>query len=81
MFGWRNKGCAGVVLIDGQQVADTLCCVHCNRHWIVQRGSGITRGFCTNCMGPTCGHKKCDGCYPLEKKLEDYEKGKIKILN
>ena len=53
---------------------DTLQCVHCGMHWKVQRGSGKKRGFCTNCMGPTCGQHKCDPCYPQEKQLDDAEK-------
>jgi hypothetical protein len=65
---------AGVILVDGQTVADTLQCVHCNRHWIPIKGSGRKRGFCRECMGPLCGSKECMTCVPFEKKLEDQER-------
>lgn len=54
---------------------DTLQCVHCDCHFEVQPGSGRTRGFCTKCMGPTCGHEGCHACAPFERKLEMLEKG------
>lgn len=60
---------AGVILVDGVQVADTLQCVHCGGHWIPQRGSGMIRGFCRNCMGPVCG-PGCARCVPAERQLE-----------
>ena len=55
--------------------ADTLCCAHCGAHWIVQRGSGRKRGFCMRCNKVTCGQRKCDACIPLERYLENCEKG------
>lgn len=37
------------------------------------------RGFCFNCMGPTCGRKECvTRCIPFEAKLEVAE-GKRKF--
>lgn len=60
---------AGAILLDGQVVADTLQCVHCNAHWIPQPGSGIVRGFCRNCMGPVCS-AACAACVPFERKLD-----------
>lgn len=53
---------------------DTLRCCHCQGIWIVVRGSGRRRGFCTKCMGPTCGSEGCHHCVPFEKKLEMIEK-------
>jgi len=44
-------------------------------------GSGIKRGFCMKCFGITCGMKKCDECFPFEKKLDYYEKGRLPVLN
>lgn len=64
---------AGHILIDGVTVADTLQCVHCNGHWVPIRGSGIVRGFCTNCMGPVCG-PRCAACTPFERRLDQAEK-------
>lgn len=53
---------------------DTLMCVHCGQHYIVQPGSGKQRGFCTKCMGVTCGRRKCKKCVPLEQFIESLEK-------
>lgn len=49
----------GFVFVDGREVAQTLQCVHCGKHWIPIRGSGIKRGFCQKCMGPLCGSASC----------------------
>jgi len=65
---------AGEILIvrpEGPPVSmDTLQCVHCMKHWIVQPGSGRRRGWCTNCNGPLCGGEKCFTCVPFLKKVE-----------
>lgn len=61
--------------------ADTNQCCHCGNHFRIIKGSGKKRGFCLKCMQTTCGKLKCDICYPFEKKLEEYEKGKRKILD
>lgn len=73
---------AGAILLDGQQVADTLQCGHCNVHWVVQHGSGIRRGWCLRCDRPTCGKPPCEACVPFEKKLDLNEKshGRIPLL-
>ena len=60
--------------------ADTLRCCHCAHHFVVKPGSGTRRGFCTKCNAVTCGDAGCDPCYAFERRLEDYEKGKLKIL-
>lgn len=53
---------------------ETLQCKHCQRHWKVQPGSGKRRGFCMNCMGPTCGADPCEArCVPFEKAIEARE--------
>jgi hypothetical protein len=64
---------SGTIIIvgDGPVVEhDTLQCVHCMKHWIVQPGSGRRRGWCTHCNGPLCGDKKCFTCVPFMKKIE-----------
>ena len=71
---------SGVIFIDGIEVASTRQCAHCGSHFISVRGSGITRGFCTNCMGDTCGKPECNPCVNFEKRLDDYERGKRKEL-
>lgn len=67
---------AGGIIVDGEHVGDTLRCVHCSGHWVPIKGSGITRGYCLNCKGPTCGSPRCDICIPLEKRLEGWEAAK-----
>jgi hypothetical protein len=68
----------GGCMLDGVHVADTLMCCHCGKIWIVMKGSGIRRGFCTKCMGVTCGRPECDTCMPQEKRLDLIEKGILK---
>lgn len=70
----------GVFFIDGKEEGESIQCCHCNGHFNLRPGSGVTRGFCMLCMRVTCGQKKCNACYPFEKKLEDYRSGKLKIL-
>ena len=68
----------GVILEDGQEVADTAQCCHCGAHFVVVRGSGKKRGFCFGkCKGPTCGRPECDPCVPFESRIDLYEKRKI----
>jgi hypothetical protein len=70
----------GHIIIEGHEVADTLKCCHCGHIWIPIKGSGRVRGWCTKCNAVTCGSQECHTCYPFDKKIEDYEKGKLKIL-
>ena len=50
---------------------ETVMCVHCQKHWEIKPGSGISRGFCFNCNGLTCGKQKCETeCMPFEKSIE-----------
>lgn len=74
---------SSVIVVSGEhdEMLDCVQCGHCGRHWQVMKGSGKTRGFCMKCMKPTCGNKECnDECMPFEKRIELYEKGKIKVL-
>lgn len=80
MFGHPNRGVKGVLLLDGQCIADTVQCVHCQRHYERVPGSGKVRGFCLRCMGPTCGTARCDVCVPFERKLELYEQGRLAVF-
>lgn len=60
---------------DGKvEEKDTLQCVHCGAHWMVEPGSGIKRGYCLNCNGPHCGSKQCHTCIPLEKFIDTIER-------
>ncbi len=53
----------------------TLQCVHCQKHWVPEPGSGRMRGFCQNCMGPICG-PGCAKCVHWEQMIENIEKGR-----
>lgn len=64
---------SGFIFLDGQQVADTVQCVHCGGHFIMRKGSGTERGWCRNCNGMVCG-RKCAKCIPFEKKLDMAER-------
>lgn len=56
------------------ETGETLMCVHCQKHWIIKPGSGMQRGFCFNCDGPTCGKQHCEEhCVPFEKAIEQSE--------
>lgn len=72
-----ERRASGHIILEGKEIASTLQCCHCNRHFISIRGSGITRGFCLGCMKVTCGSAKCDEHVAFEKKLDLYEKGKL----
>jgi len=60
--------------------ADTVQCVHCGGHFQWVKGSGIKRSYCMACKGMTCGGASCVDHFPFEKKLDLYEKGKIKVI-
>lgn len=76
-----GKHASGAIIVDGMHVADTMQCVHCGHQWIPVKGSGKKRGFCLNCGGVTCGSHQCETkCESFEKKLDLYDKGKLKQL-
>lgn len=53
----------------------TLSCRHCQYTWVLQKGSGQARGFCTKCMGYVCG-PGCYECVPFERRIENIEAGR-----
>lgn len=71
---------SGYIVVDGNVVAETVKCVHCGHNFVPIKGSGITRGWCTNCNGALCGCKECFECKDFRKKLDEYEKGRLKLL-
>ena len=71
---------SGHIFVDGQEVANTMQCCHCGKHFVSVKGSGKLRGFCMRCHQITCGNPVCNVCTPFEKKMEEYEKGKRLIL-
>lgn len=64
----------GSILIDGEEVANTMQCCHCDAHYILRRGSGVKRGWCRNCGQVTCGRPQCDPCVPFMRRLEEIER-------
>lgn len=72
--GGRVKGhieVSGPLLPGQDNGGDTLMCVHCQYHWIIQPGSGAQRGWCGRCGGPTCGKRACETtCVPFERAIE-----------
>ena len=71
---------SGHIIVDGQEVANTMQCCHCGQHFVSVKGSGKLSGFCMRCHKITCGSPKCDPCIPFEKKVEEYESGKRLVL-
>lgn len=77
-----ERNASGFIIMDDgsgpTEVAATLCCGHCNAHWIVVKGSGRKRGFCLKCYKALCGKPECmSGCEPFEKRMERAERGLI----
>lgn len=53
---------------------DTLMCMHCQGHWVVEPGSGRERGWCNSCRGPLCGLEACITiCVYWEDMIEQIE--------
>ena len=69
----------GIILIDGKEVAATLQCSHCGCHFVHRKHRGDW--ICLKCAGVVCGKAECvRNCVPFEKKLDEYESGKIGVL-
>jgi len=62
-------------LADGE----TLSCCHCGAAWVLRKGSGKVRGFCTKCMRVHCGGPNCWECVPVERRLENLEAGRPEL--
>lgn len=60
-----------------EQQSDYNQCVHCQKVWLVQPGSGKLRGFCMKCNGPICGPSclECNG--GMEKVNDDLMAGRV----
>ena len=71
---------SGHILKDDVVVADTIQCCHGGEHFISVKGSGTVRAFCLKCNGVSCGKREHLECYPLEKQLDDYEAGRLRVL-
>ncbi len=71
---WFSVGLGGE-LTEGQ----TLSCCHCQRTWILQKGSGRMRGYCPRCDRYHCGNPECFECVPVERRLENAEAGRNEL--
>lgn len=63
----------GAIILDGVEVAHTVQCCHCNKHYVSVKGSGQIRGLCLRCGGKTCGDPGCNVCIPYERAMEQQE--------
>jgi hypothetical protein len=83
---------AGYLIVDyggPRQEYDTGMCVHCGLPFVIAVGSRRKRHVCRLCNGPTCiaedgaggivGNRRCLECYPIERKLDDVESGKLPL--
>ena len=49
---------------------DTKQCIHCGGHFIMVKGSGVLRGYCSVCDGLLCGKRHCmEVCQHYKAKL------------
>ena len=71
----------GAFIVEGREIAHTLRCAHGGEHFVSVRGSGMRRGFCTRCIGVTCGDPAHDACIPWEARLEHMEGRKTKYTD
>jgi hypothetical protein len=71
---------SGYILVDGQEVAHTLQCAHCQKHWVVVAGSCKTRGWCIECKKPTCGSEMCNTYHAPREAVLDFQDGNEKVV-
>lgn len=61
-----------IIVGDGPVIEhDTKQCCHCGGHFVIRRGSGTQRGWCTHCNGVTCGGANCWECRPHAKLVAE----------
>lgn len=76
---------AGTIIVQGPGglpvQRETHRCCHCQKHFLVQRGSGRLRGLCSRCGGVTCGPTCSSACVNWERALDLYEKGHLPSLD
>ena len=71
-----GRSYGGTILADNKEIGNTIQCVHCGNHFLMVRGSGVTRGWCMRCNGIVCG-PQCSECVPFDRQLEIME-GKLR---
>jgi hypothetical protein len=76
----RASGTAYTTGLGGElHEGQTLSCCHCQGTWMIEKGSGKVRGFCTRCMGYHCGGPTCWECVPVERRIENVEAGRPEL--
>src|SRR3954453_23786239 len=68
---------SGIIIVDGQEVAHTKQCCHCQMHFVCRKGSGKIRGYCFDCKKITCGAPACNVHVPLGVKLNYLDGGNV----
>lgn len=74
----------GIIINNGDGTtteADTKQCCHCGQHFVWRAGSGTTRGYCTLCSQYTCGDPKCHEHFPIEERMDLYERDLLPSLD
>ncbi len=72
-----KSGYATITSPQGVKEYDTCTCKHCNAVWTIrstEKGQGDPGGWCTICARPICPNCVGKECFPLERRLELYEK-------
>ncbi len=64
---------------EGTREHKTFPCPHCGGFFVIVKGSGKLRHFCTLCGAPTCDKPKCFEHSPFEKRLDLIEAGKLPL--
>jgi len=80
---WHRKP-SGYILLNGVEVACSMQCAHCGGHFVYRKNS--LHAGCGRCRDGgryslLCEKKSChDECKFFLQKLDEYEKGIIKVL-
>jgi hypothetical protein len=73
-------GCLIETTADGREIhADTVRCVHCQRHFKWSPRRRQTMGWCHGCGGFVCSKTECHVCVNWEQKLDNAERGRPKL--
>lgn len=64
----------GWLIMNGEEVAETITCKHCNNVVIVApRNQTPNTAYCRLCDGHICLHCEPLPCVPFEKKIKELE--------
>lgn len=85
-FNHSHRSPDGYTVITGPEgitEVDTKQCCHCGEHFNYVKGSGAVRGRCLGCKqgkNLTCGKPECNEHFPIEERMDLYEKGLLPYL-